>query len=68
MAWTVRPAPRSVLGTKTQFKALEANPERHPCVTVVLTILAGWGFSSIAVGLWIGPMLRLATAEFRPPR
>ena len=29
----------------------------------VLKILACWGLGSIAVGLWIGPLLRLATAE-----
>jgi hypothetical protein len=38
-------------------------PERHRHVTTVLEIFACWGIGSIAVGLWIGPMLRLATAE-----
>jgi hypothetical protein len=33
-------------------------------VTTMLKILACWGVGSIAFGLWIGPMLRLATADF----
>jgi hypothetical protein len=33
-------------------------------VTTILKILACWGVGSIALGLWIGPMLRLATADF----
>ena len=33
-------------------------------MTTILKILACWGVGSIALGLWIGPMLRLATAEF----
>lgn len=41
----------------------EPIPERHPRVTTILKILACWGVGSIALGLWIGPMLRLATAD-----
>lgn len=33
-------------------------------MTTILKILACWGVGSIALGLWIGPMLRLATADF----
>jgi hypothetical protein len=33
-------------------------------VTTILKILACWGVGSIALGLWIGPMLRFATSDF----
>ena len=32
-------------------------------MTTILKILAYWGVGSIALGLWIGPMLRLAAAD-----
>jgi hypothetical protein len=33
-------------------------------MTTIVRILACWGVGSIALGLWIGPMLRLATTDF----
>jgi hypothetical protein len=41
-----------------------ANTREAPRVTTILKILACWGVGSIALGLWIGPMLRLATTDF----
>ena len=45
-------------------RVARADTREAPRVTTILKILACWGVGSIALGLWIGPMLRLATAEF----
>jgi hypothetical protein len=40
----------------------ERKPEDQEVITA-LKILACWGAGSVAFGLWVGPMLRLATVD-----